>query len=143
MNDRSLTDQLQGCCTSIGVFPDHDFLYLGWYVPPLTFHISPRVLTRLLVVSSLRVYAISNRGFSLALVTLALGLVPVGTNLVSRCCLTSRLNEQLPHISTQFNYIESSYFVSTYSLFVECEYSQKFSDAIGFRREYLRTLTCL
>ncbi|KAI0725916.1 hypothetical protein C8Q72DRAFT_566109 [Fomitopsis betulina] len=65
------------------------------------------------VVSSLRVYAISNRGFSLALVTLALGLVPVGTNL--------------------FNYIESSYFVSTYSLFVECEYSQKFSDAIGFR----------
>ncbi|EPT04768.1 hypothetical protein FOMPIDRAFT_158377 [Fomitopsis schrenkii] len=65
------------------------------------------------IVSSLRVYAISNRGLGFALVTLALGLVPVGTNL--------------------FNFIESSYFVNTYSIFVECQYSQKFSDAVGFR----------
>lgn len=86
--------------------------------------------------SSLRVYAISNRDIGFALVTLILGLVPVGTNLVSHHpfalpSLTSAYNR------AQYNYIDSSYFVSTYSLFVECQYSQKFSDTISFRRKCL------
>lgn len=65
------------------------------------------------IVSSLRVYAISNRTVWVSLLTFLLALVPAATNV--------------------YNYIASSYFVSTYSILVECEYNQKYSDSVGMK----------
>ncbi|KAH9829881.1 uncharacterized protein C8Q71DRAFT_392556 [Rhodofomes roseus] len=65
------------------------------------------------VVSSLRVYAISNRNLWLSLLTFALAMVPFATNL--------------------YNYVESSYFISDFKVLVACEYTQNYSDSLGMK----------
>ncbi|KZT70574.1 hypothetical protein DAEQUDRAFT_764460 [Daedalea quercina L-15889] len=65
------------------------------------------------IISALRVYAISNRDIGFTVLTFVLALAPVVANL--------------------YNYVESTYFVSTYSILVECEYEQTFSASVLFK----------